>query len=312
MAQDCITIKGTRGGLLILLDASRDFNEIRSNLAAKFAAARGFFRGASYALVPTSPLDRRETAELEAICREHGLVPGENIALPYRRRPEGSRNLPLTAGALTVAAGSRQPAGEEDSTWPAGSGSLAATAAAGALLPGTTRMWPPADARATATAASLPLLAQPSPFLPGQMPVAAGTAGLPAPGPLPVEPEVAAGLLATDLPTLLDEGNLRNGQEINYPGHVMWLGDVHQGAIIKAGGHILIMGILRGKAYAGIRGNRSATIVAYRLEPEQLGIAGVLARSPEQKTRRDYPEIARLAETSIVINPYLSLKPHRN
>ncbi|MGI9861994.1 septum site-determining protein MinC [Moorella naiadis] len=256
MAQDCITIKGTRGGLLILLDASRDFNEIRSNLAAKFAAARGFFRGASYALVPTSPLNRLETAELEAICREHGLVPGEHIALPYRRRPGGSQAISVAAGALAVAIG--------------------------------------------------------SPLLPGQMSAIAGTAGLTAPGALPAEPEVAAGLLATDLPTLLDEGNLRNGQEINYPGHITWLGDVHEGAVIKAGGHILIMGTLRGKAYAGIRGNRSAAIVAYRLEPEQLSVAGVLARSPEQKTRRNYPEIARLAGTSIVIEPYLSLKPHRN
>jgi len=117
--------------------------------------------------------------------------------------------------------------------------------------------------------------------------------------------------MATDLPTLLDEGNLRNGQEINYPGHVMWLGDVHQGAVIKASGNILIMGTLRGKAYAGIRGNRSAAIVAYRLEPEQLSVAGIIARSSEQKTRCTYPEIARLAGTSIVIEPYLSLKTHR-
>lgn len=244
MAQDCITIKGTRGGLLIILDASRDFDEIRANLAAKFAAARGFFRGASFALVPTSPLDSTEKAELEAICREHGLVPGQNIALPYRRRP---------------------------------------------LARGTAAASTPAGATATAN-----------------------TARLPVPMALPGESEVATGLFATDLPTLLDEGNLRNGQEIDYPGHVMWLGDVHQGAVIKASGHILIMGTLRGKAYAGIRGNRSATIVAYRLEPEQLGVAGVLARAPEQKTRRNYPEIARLVGTSIVIEPYLSLRNYRN
>ncbi|AKX94681.1 putative septum site-determining protein MinC [Moorella thermoacetica] len=218
MAQDCITIKGTRGGLLILLDASRDFNEIKANLAAKFAAARGFFRGAAFALVPTSPLNSQETAELEAICREHGLVPGNNITLPSRRRPGGNQ------------------------------------------------------------------AAHPDPVA----------------------------LTSTGLPTLLDEGNLRNGQEINYPGHVMWLGDVHQGATIRAGGNILIMGTLKGNAHAGSQGDRSAAIVAYRMEPEQLGIAGIIARSPEQKTRHPYPEIARLVGTRIVIDPYLSPKSSRN
>lgn len=218
MAQDCITIKGTRRGLLILLDASRDFNEIKANLAAKFAAARGFFRGASFALVPTSPLNSQETAELEAICREHGLVPGSNITLPSRRRPAGNQ------------------AAHPDQMSSTGAG----------------------------------------------------------------------------LPTLLEEGNLRNGQEINYPGHVMWLGDVHQGATIRAGGNILIMGTLKGNAYAGNRGDKSTAIVAYRLEPEQLGIAGIIARSPEQKTRHPYPEIARLVGARIVIEPYLGPKNSRN
>ncbi|QGP90959.1 Septum site-determining protein MinC [Neomoorella glycerini] len=243
MAQDCITFKGTRGGLLILLDASRDFNELRANLAAKFAAARGFFQGASFALVPTSPLSSRETAELEAICREHGLVPGTNIPLPDRYRPQ------------------KNP------------GKLApATMVAGANCYSTSAVPP----------AGLPV---------APAPAAAGTA---------------------ELATLLEEGNLRNGQELAYSGHVVLVGNVHQGATIKATGNILVMGTLLGSAHAGVSGDRAAVIVAYRLVPAQLSIAGVIARSPEQKTRRVYPEIARLAGDKIIVEPYLSRKPPCN
>ncbi|MBC7323842.1 MAG: septum site-determining protein MinC, partial [Moorella sp. (in: Bacteria)] len=72
--------------------------------------------------------------------------------------------------------------------------------------------------------------------------------------------------------------------------------------------NILVMGTLRGNAYAGWAGDCKAVILAYRLLPEQLGIAGVLARSPEQKMRRDYPEVARLAGGRIIVEPYLSRK----
>ncbi|WP_406676675.1 septum site-determining protein MinC [Moorella sp. ACPs] len=233
MAQDCITFKGTRGGLLILLDASRDFNELRANLAAKFAAARGFFQGASFALVPTSPLSSRETAELEAICRAHGLVPGKNIPLPDRYRPHIKRERPAPAASVGR--------GNYDEVAPA--------------------------------------------------------------------PAVAD---AAELSTLLEEGNLRNGQELTYNGHVVLVGNVHQGATIKAGGNILVMGTLLGSAHAGVSGNRAAVIVAHRLVPEQLSIAGILARSPEEKIRRAYPEIARLVGDKIIVEPFLNRKAPRN
>lgn len=233
MAQDCITFKGTRGGLLILLDASRDFNELQANLAAKFVAARGFFRGGTCALLPTSPLDSRQKAELEAICREHGLQPGANIPLPDRYRPrKGRDNL---SPATTAAAATRQP--------------------------------------------SSPAMLHLAPA-----------------------PEVAE---SRELPTLLRETVLRNGQELTYQGHIMLVGNVHRGATIKATGHILVLGRLQGSAQAGISGDRSAVIVAYRLAPVQLSIAGVIARSPEQKIGRDYPEIARLAGNNITVEPYL-------
>ena len=215
MANDCVTIKGTLNGLMIILDASQDFNELRGNLAAKFAAADGFFRGAPFALMPTSPLSSHETEELEAICCEYGLVPKSGISPAVRKK-----NLQVTRKART-------PALE---TMPA------------------------------------------------------------------------------ELPTLLEEGNLRNGQVIKSKGHVMFVGDVNHGAVIKAVGHIMVMGNLMGSAHAGIKGDTEAVIIAHRLFPEQLRIARVIARSPEQKTRHPYPEIARLINHKIIIEPYIRIK----
>ncbi|MBC7326216.1 MAG: hypothetical protein H5T99_13045, partial [Moorella sp. (in: Bacteria)] len=168
MAQDCITIKGTRGGLLILVDASRDFNELRANLAAKFTAARGFFQGASFALLPTTPLSSQAKAELEAICREHGLVPGADIALPLPPRSRGNKEKFAVTGTLEEAVYTPVPAVE--------------------------------------------------PSIPTQ----------------PLTSEAAG------LPTLLEEGNLRNGQELTCSGHIVLVGNVHQGATLKAGGNILV------------------------------------------------------------------------
>lgn len=216
MAQDSITIKGTRGGLLILLDASKDFNELKNNLINKFTTAKGFFKGAPFALVPTSPLSLQETAELKSICEKHGLVPSSNIAMPIKRTKKVHK-----------------------------------------------------------IASTEPSLAQ-----------------------------------ENNEQTLLREGTLRNGHELVYDGNVMFLGDIHLGATIKASGNILIMGTLKGKAHAGIKGKKDAVIVAYKFEPQLISIAGIVACSPNQKSE-PFPEIAKLINEKIIVEPYMS-KVSRN
>lgn len=218
MAQDCITIKGTRKGLMIILDVSREFNELRSDLVSKFDNARGFFKGANCALVPTSPLSDAETEELESICRKYGLIPKADIVPGIHRR---KKQEPV-----------RDP-----------------------------------------------------------------------------EPAVQWESMVDELPTVLREGNLRSGQEIVSRGHVMCVGDVNHGAVIKAVGNILVMGTLKGKAHAGIQGDDKVVIIAYRMAPEQISIGQVIARSPGKKSKGSYPEIARLAGDKIIVEPYLKKRP---
>lgn len=206
VSQDIITIKGTRKGLVILLDGNRDLAELKGALAAKFAAARGFFQGAPFILSPSPPLSSSEAAELEELCRHHGLVPART---------------------------QEQPA------------------------PGT-------------------------PF--------------PAFSPAKGAPD--------GLPTALVERTIRSGQELAVEGHLVLLGNVHRGAAVRAGGSIFILGTLRGVAHAGYPEDEGAVVLAWRMQPSQIRIAGAVARAPGKAEERPYPEVARLHGGRIVIEPY--------
>jgi septum site-determining protein MinC len=66
---------------------------------------------------------------------------------------------------------------------------------------------------------------------------------------------------------------LRSGTRVEFPGHVVVLGDVNPGAEIVAEGNVIIWGRLRGMVHAGSKGNRKAVICALDLSPTQLRIA---------------------------------------
>ena len=102
---------------------------------------------------------------------------------------------------------------------------------------------------------------------------------------------------------LLVNKSLRSGHRVNYPGHVVILGDVHPGAEVNAGGSILVTGICRGIVHAGSAGDRSARVIAYRLAPTVISIAG--RRHAPDKPDSISPErrVACLAGQDIVIRP---------
>ncbi len=105
--------------------------------------------------------------------------------------------------------------------------------------------------------------------------------------------------------TLLYRGTLRSGQKVQYQGNVVILGDVHAGAEVVAGGDVVVMGTLRGMAHAGAPANELAVVVAYRLLPAQLRIADVLGRAPDHPEKPDRPELARLQDRQIIVEPYI-------
>ena len=100
--------------------------------------------------------------------------------------------------------------------------------------------------------------------------------------------------------------SLRSGQKHVFNGDVVLVGDVNQGAEIIAGGDAIVFGTLRGVVHAGYPDNHSAVVLALNLIPLQLRIGSLIARAEEgQNNRRiQRPEVARVKEERIVIEPY--------
>lgn len=111
----------------------------------------------------------------------------------------------------------------------------------------------------------------------------------------------------TEGKTKFIQGTIRSGQNIDYAGNVVILGDVNPGAQITAYGNIIVMGNLRGVAHAGSNGNRNACVAAFYLDPTQLRISDVIARSPDGYYEKPkIPELARIKNNMVYIEPYLS------
>ena len=96
---------------------------------------------------------------------------------------------------------------------------------------------------------------------------------------------------------------VRSGQKIEYEGDILILGDVNPDAYIVASGNIIVMGALRGVAHAGANGDENAQIIALKLIPQQLRIAGYYTRSPDEDNVGDpnYPERAYIEGNQIYI-----------
>ena len=99
---------------------------------------------------------------------------------------------------------------------------------------------------------------------------------------------------------------MRGGQLVDFKGNVVVVGDVNIGAEIFAEGNIIILGQLKGRAFAGSSGNEKAIVAALRLTPSLLSIAGTFARPPESQT--SFPEVAKLRDGNIYVEPYIPIK----
>ena len=95
---------------------------------------------------------------------------------------------------------------------------------------------------------------------------------------------------------------IRSGQTEDFPqGSLIIYGDVNSGAEARAGGDIVILGALRGNAYAGMNGRLSSVIIAMELVPPQLQIGNYLNRLPIGQKPRGYPELARIGTEDVII-----------
>ncbi len=98
------------------------------------------------------------------------------------------------------------------------------------------------------------------------------------------------------------KGTLRSGQVLEAEGNIVMLGDVNPGARIVAKGNIIVLGAMRGTAIAGLSGKRYAIVVALEMEPIQIRIGDIAARTGGRKLGTG-PRIAYLDMGKLRIEP---------
>ena len=111
------------------------------------------------------------------------------------------------------------------------------------------------------------------------------------------------------------KGNLRSGQVLESASNVTLIGDVNPGARIVSQGNIVVLGSLRGNAWAGAGGDSRCFIFALDMKPIQLQIGDYIAKSPDREREKkrlfgkgrseeaEMPRVALVREGNICIEP---------
>ena len=104
------------------------------------------------------------------------------------------------------------------------------------------------------------------------------------------------------------KGTLRSGQVLESETSIIILGDVNPGARVISKGNVVVLGAMRGNAFVGAAGNESAFVAALSMDPMQIRIGDVIARSSDKgqakkKKTEDVPKIAYVEDGNIYIEP---------
>ena len=109
------------------------------------------------------------------------------------------------------------------------------------------------------------------------------------------------------------KGTLRSGQQLESQTSMVVLGDVNPGAKVIAKGNIVVLGALKGNAYAGADGDDRCFVAALEMDPVQIKIGDFIGRSADKvrqakafrKKSKDapIPQIATVYEEQILIEP---------
>lgn len=107
------------------------------------------------------------------------------------------------------------------------------------------------------------------------------------------------------------KGTLRSGQVLKCDTSIVIIGDVNLGAKIIAKGNIVVLGSLKGNAYAGAAGDETCFVTALDMDPVQIKIGNVIGRSADRgpwesirnRKRTMDPQIALVSDGNILIEP---------
>lgn len=101
--------------------------------------------------------------------------------------------------------------------------------------------------------------------------------------------------------TKFHRGSLRSGQKIEFDGSLVILGDVNAGAEVLASENIVVLGILRGMAHAGAKGNKEAIIAAASIESAQIRIANIVKEIEKEELDEEIKTCAYVNEEKEIV-----------
>lgn len=101
--------------------------------------------------------------------------------------------------------------------------------------------------------------------------------------------------------TKFHRGSLRSGNKIEYEGSLVIIGDVNAGAEVIAGDNVVVLGILRGVAHAGAKGNKQAIIAAAEIEAPQIRIANIVKEIEDIDIEEHGRTYAYVSEEEIIL-----------
>lgn len=100
------------------------------------------------------------------------------------------------------------------------------------------------------------------------------------------------------------KGTLRSGQVLEFDTSIVILGDINAGAQVVSAGNVIVLGKLLGNVYAGASGRSNSFVVALQMNPNQIRIGDVIARSPDEKRKMEaVTKIAFSQDGNIYIEP---------
>ena len=105
------------------------------------------------------------------------------------------------------------------------------------------------------------------------------------------------------------KGSLINQEVLEIENSVIILGDVESGSAVISSKNIIVLGALKGKAYAGGNGDSNAFIAALEMEPERLKIGDFKYKHPMKKSiwgtkAKLQPKMAVVRDGKIVMDVF--------
>lgn len=107
---------------------------------------------------------------------------------------------------------------------------------------------------------------------------------------------------------LRHDGSLRSGQRVEYPGDVIVVGHVNDGAEVVASGNVTVLGRLHGLVHAGAEGDESASVAARSMEALQVRVGSRVGSLDRDASWWGKPVIIKIDEGAVLIGFWPAVK----